>query len=239
MTRGEERLAGRLALITGGSRGIGAAVAKRFAEEGARLILVARTQGALEEIDDEIRQSCGAEARPTLVPMDIGEREQLDLLAPAVAQRFGKLDILVGNAAILGTLGPVGDIDPEGWNRLIAVNLTANWHLIRAFGPPLRASDAGRAIFVTSGVSRGAAYWGGYATTKAALEALVRSWAAETTKTRLRVNAIDPGTARTRMRAEAFPGEDPETLRPPEAVADVFVELAAPDCTRHGEVVRA
>lgn len=239
MTSENGRLAGRLALITGASRGIGAAVALKYAQEGAHLILVARTQGALEEVDDAVRSACGADAKPTLVPMDIADREQLGQLAPAVADRFGRLDILVGNAALLGTLSPMGHIEPDSWDEVLAVNLTANWRLIRAFDPALRASDAGRAIFVTSGAARGIAYWGAYAASKAALETVARTWAEETTKTNLRINVIDPGAVRTGMRAEAFPGEDPETLRPPEAIADIFVDLADPACTRHGEVVRA
>lgn len=232
-------LAGRIALITGASRGIGAAVARRFAREGARLILVARTQGGLEEVDDAIRAECGEEAAPTLVPMDLSDRDKLNQLGPAVAQRFGKLDILVGNAALIGTLTPVGQIEPDEWDEVLAVNLTANWRMIRMFEPALRASDAGRAMFVTSSASRGVAYWGTYAVSKAGLDSLVKTWAGETRKTNMRVNIVDPGSTRTSMRAKAFPGEDPMTLKTPDDITQVFVDLASPDCTQHGEVVKA
>lgn len=229
------RLADRVALITGASRGIGAAVAVRFAAEGAHVVLVARTVGGLEEVDDQVQRAGG---RATLVPMDLADYTKIDQMAAALHQRFTRLDVLVGNAGILGTLSPMGHIDPKEWERVIAVNLTANWRLIRAMDPLLRMSDSGRAIFVTSGVARGVfPYWGAYAASKAALEHMVRTWAGEIAKTAVRVNLIDPGVVRTRMRAQAFPGEDPQKLRPPEAITDAFVELAAEDCTRHGELV--
>jgi NAD(P)-dependent dehydrogenase (short-subunit alcohol dehydrogenase family) len=232
------RLEGRIALVTGASRGIGAAVARRFAAEGAHLILTARTVGGLEEVDDAIRAAGGGPA--TLVPLDLRESAEIDKLAPAIAGRFGRLDILVANAGVLGTLGPASHLEPAVWDEAVAVNLTANWRLIRALEPLLRASDAGRAIFVSSGIVRNnRAYWGAYAATKAGLEALVRSWAAELTKTPLRVNLINPGATRTRMRAAAMPGEDPETLQSPDDVAALFVDLADPACTRHGEVMDA
>jgi NAD(P)-dependent dehydrogenase (short-subunit alcohol dehydrogenase family) len=237
MAERSRRLPGRVALITGASRGIGAAVAKRFAAEGAHVILVARTVGGLEEVDDAIRAE-GGEA--TLVPHDLTLMEAIDELGAKVAERFGRLDILVGNAATLGVLSPVGHIDPEVWDQAIALNLTANWRLIRSFDPLLRESEAGRAIFVTSGVAAGVfPYWGAYAVSKAGLEMLVKTYAGEIAKTRVRVNLLDPGAVRTRMRAEAFPGEDPETLPPPESVTNAFVELAEPACARHGEILRA
>ncbi len=230
-------LAGRVALITGASRGIGAAVAERLGAEGAHVVLLARTVGGLEEVDDRVRAKGGT---ATLIPADLADHAQLDLLGPALAERFGRLDILIGNAGLLGTLGPVPHHDPKLWDQVVAVNLTANFRLIRALDPALRASDAGRAVFVTSGAAhKGRAYWGAYAATKAALEAMVRAWAAETTKTRLRINLVNPGPIRTSMRAHAFPGEDPATLRPPEAITQVFVDLASPACTSHGEVVEA
>jgi NAD(P)-dependent dehydrogenase (short-subunit alcohol dehydrogenase family) len=230
------RLEGRIALVTGASRGIGAAVARRFAAEGAHIVAVARTVGGLEELDDDIRKIGGA---ATLVPLDLAEHDKIDQMAAALYERFRRLDVLVGNAALLGTLTPMHQIDPREWGRVLDVNLTANWRLIRAMDPLLRLSDAGRAIFVTSGVARGVfPYWGSYATTKAALEMMVRVWAGEISKTKVRVNLLDPGATRTRMRAAAFPGEDPMTLKPPEALVDLFVELAAPGCTRHGEVVK-
>lgn len=232
-----QRLEGRIALITGASRGIGAAVARRFAAEGAHVVLVARTVGGLEEIDDEIRRAGGV---ATLVPLDLAEFEKIDQMAAAVFQRFERLDVLVGNAALLGTITPMGHIDPQEWQQVFDVNVTANWRLIRMFDPLLRRSESGRAIFVTSGIARGVfPYWGAYAASKAALEMMVKTWAGEITRTKIRANLLDPGVVRTRMRARAFPGENPDTLKPPEAVTDAFVALAAADCTRHGEVVRA
>ncbi len=230
------RLRGRIALITGASRGIGAAVAKRFAAEGAHVVLVARTVGGLEEVDDAIQAAGGA---ATLVPLDLKEFEQIDRLGAALYERHGKLDILVGNAAQLGVLSPLGHIDPPVWEEVMAVNVTANWRLIRSMDPLLRAADAGRAIFVTSGVANGVfPYWGAYAASKAALEMMVRTYAGETAKTRVRVNLLDPGIVRTAMRAQAFPGEDPTTLAHPDEIAGPFVALASPDCTKHGKIVR-
>jgi len=233
------RLAGRVALITGASRGIGAAVARRFAAEGANVILTARTTAGLEEVDDAIRRSGGAAGPATLVPLDLREPFEADKLGPAIAERFGRLDILVGNAGVLGTLTPVHQIEPSEWDEVLAVNLTANWRLIRTLDPLLRRSNASRAMFVSSGVAGGRAYWGSYAVSKTALEGLVLTWAQETAKTDLRINLIDPGGVRTSMRATAFPGEDPMTLPAPDEITDVFVEFAEPACDRHGEVVRA
>lgn len=233
-----QRLQGRVALVTGASRGIGAAVARRFAAEGAHVILLARTQGGLEDVDDQIRKD-GNQA--TLVPLDLRDADAIDRMGAALYQRFGKLDILVGNAAILGGLSPVGHYALSDWSEVMTVNVTANWRLIRGFDALLRQSDAGRAIFVTSGVTRGAhPYWGAYAASKAALETLARTWAAEVAATSpLKVNLVDPGVVRTRMRVEAFPGENPQTLTPPEAITGVFVDLAAPECQRTGEIVSA
>ncbi|HIJ61365.1 MAG TPA: SDR family NAD(P)-dependent oxidoreductase [Rhodospirillaceae bacterium] len=232
-----KRLDGRVALITGASRGIGAAVARRFAAEGAHVVLLARTQGALEEIDDDIRAMGGSS---TLVPLDLRQPDHIDQMGLALYQRFGRLDILVGNAAVLGGLSPVGHYAVKDWTEVMTVNVTANWRLIRSFDALLRQSDAGRAIFVTSGVTQGVfPYWSAYAASKAALETMARSWAAEVERTSpLRVNLVDPGVVRTRMRTEAFPGEDPAQHPPPEAVAGLFVELASPDCLRNGETLR-
>ena len=231
------KLDGRVALITGASRGIGRSIAKRFAREGAHLILSARTQGALEELDDEIR-SLGGHA--TLVPADLTDYAKIDEMGAAVFQRYGRLDILVGNAAMLGILSPLGHIDPALWEQTVALNLTANWRLIRSFDPLLRQSDAGRALFLTSGAARGAVpYWGVYATSKAALETMVKIYAAEVAKTAIRVNLVDPGAIRTGMRAEAFPGEDPMTLKAPDRIAQVFVDLSSPAETRNGQVISA
>ena len=240
-TPAKGRLQGRIALVTGASRGIGRAVAKRFAEEGAHLILVARTQGALEELDDEISEisGVGGGGNSTLVPTDLTDFDAIDAIGAAVFERFKRLDILVGNAAALGTLSPVGHIDPKTWDHVIALNLTANWRLIRSFDPLLRASESGRAIFVTSAASEGVAYWGGYAVSKAALETLVKTYAQETAKTQVRANLIDPGPVHTALRTRAFPGEDPATLPSPESITDLFVDLAEAGCERSGEVVRA
>lgn len=231
------RLQGRIAFITGASRGIGRAVARRFAAEGAHVVVMARTQGGLEELDDEIRE-IGGEA--TLVPADVADFDTIDRIGASLYQRFQRLDVLVGNAGVLGTLGPIAQTTPPSWEQTMAVNVTANWRLIRSFDPLLRASHSGRAIFVTSGAAaRPRAYWGAYAVSKAALEMLVGIYAAETVKTSVRVNLIDPGATRTSMRAQAYPGEDPLTLKTPEQITGVFVELASADCTRHGEHVEA
>ncbi len=230
------RLEGRIALITGASRGIGAAVAKRFAAEGAHPVLVARTVGGLEEVDDAIRAAGGEP--PTLVPLDLGEFSRIDDLGRSLHERFGHLDVLVANAGSLGTLSPIGHIQPAAWEAVVAVNLTANYRLIRSLDPLLRASPAGRAVFVTSGAAHTAtAYWGAYAISKAGLETMVKTYAAEVEKTRLRVNLLDPGPVRTAMRAQAFPGEDPMTLPAPDDITDAFVALAEEACARHGEVV--
>ena len=228
-------LDGRIAVVTGASRGIGAAVAERFAAEGADSVLVARTVGGLEEVDDRIRAH-GQNA--TLVPLDLADGAGIDRLGGAIAERYGRLDILVGNAGELGRLGPIAQFSPDEWQPVIDINLTANWRLIRSFDPLLRASDAGRAIFVTSGIARSPiAYWGAYAVSKAALEMLVRVYAAEIAKTNIRVNLLDPGVVRTRMRAQAFPGEEPESHPEPASVAERFVELATASYSGNGEVV--
>lgn len=231
------RLAGKIALVTGASRGIGAAVAERYAVEGAHLVLAARTVGGLEEVDDRIRAAGGT---ATLVPLDLRDFAKIDELAAAIYQRFERLDILVGNAAEFGTFSPLGHIDPQLWQEVIDLNLTANWRLIRAMDPLLRAAPHGRAIFVTSGIARNPrAYWGPYAVSKAGLEALVKTYAAECEKTNVRANLIGPGVVRTRLRARVFPGEDPMSLPPPETVTEAFVRLALDDCARNGEVVNA
>lgn len=232
MTQG--KLAGRVALVTGASRGIGAAVAKRYAAEGAHVICVARTQSALERVDDAIR--AGGHEPATLVPMDLTDFAKIDELGGIVAQRFKKLDILVGNAGMLGSLSPVAMSKPKMWQDVMNTNLMANYRLIRSFDPLLRASDAGRALFVTSGVTDEAhAYWGAYAVSKAALEMLVQTYAAEVEKTAMRVNLIDPGIVRTSMRKEAFPGENVEALATPESITDRFVELALAEDVAHGQ----
>lgn len=232
------RLQGRIALVTGASRGIGAAVAKRFAKEGAELVLVARTVGGLEELDDAIRQISGKTS--LLVPLDLRDFDAIDRLGQALHDRFGRLDVLVGNAGLLGTLSPIGHISPKEFQEVLDVNLTANWRLIRSLDPLLRQSTAGRAIFVTSGAARSPrAYWGTYAISKAALEMLVGVYAQEIQQTKVHVNLIDPGRTRTAMRAKAYPGEDPKTLRSPDDITETFVSLACADCTANGEIVKA
>ncbi|MEX2617569.1 MAG: SDR family NAD(P)-dependent oxidoreductase [Alphaproteobacteria bacterium] len=232
-----KRLEGRIALITGASRGIGAAVAKRFAAEGAHLILTARTVGGLEEVDDAVRAAGG---KATLVPADLLSMDQIDQMGAAVHQRFGRLDILVGNAATLGILSPVAHVKPDVWEEALALNVTVNYRLIRSFDPLLRLSDAGRAIFVSSGAARTAKpYWGPYSASKAALESLVRTYAGEVASTSVCANILSPGAVRTSMRAQAFPGEDPQTLASPDSITDAFVELASADCIRNGERITA
>lgn len=231
------RLSGRLALITGASRGLGAALAERFAGEGARLVLVARTSGGLEEVDDRVRAAGG---KATLVPQDLTKGEAIDELGAVLAQRFGHLDILIGNAAELSALSPVAHTDPRTFERTLAINTVTNFRLIRSLDPLLRASPSGSAIFVTSevGVSP-KAYFGAYAASKAALDSLVMTYAAETTKTKLRVNLVDPGPMRTRLRGKAFPGENEEVLAWPRDRTDVFVDLAEAGCRHHGERLQA
>jgi len=229
------RLEDRLALITGASRGIGRAVALSYAAEGAHVILVARTVGGLEEVDDEIQKIGG---KATLVPLDMADHDALDRMGGMVFERWGKLDVLVGNAGMLGTLSPMSHIDPKAWEKILAVNVTANWRLIRSFEPLLKRSDAGRAIFVTSGAAqKSKPYWGGYAMSKTALDSMVKTWAAECQQSNVRVNLISPGPTRTAMRKQAMPGEDPTTLTRPAELAPLFIELALPSCTRNGEIV--
>ena len=232
------RLAGRIALITGASRGIGAAVARRFAAEGAQVVLTARTVGGLEEVDDAIRSAGGLPA--TLIPLDLIKLDEIDRLGPAIYERFGRLDILVGNAGTLGALSPVAYSDPKIIQQVMTINVMANYRLIRTVDPLLRQSDAGRAIFVTDRVTEETApFWGLYAASKIALETMVRAYAAEVTRPSLRVNLVYPGVVATVLRSKAFPGEDRSGLLQPDGVTDLFVELAEPACTRHGETLRA
>jgi len=231
------RLDGRIALITGASRGIGAAVAQRFASEGAHVVALARTVGGLEELDDAIRAAGGA---ATLLPLDLRKFEQIDQMGAALYQRFGRLDVLVGNAGVLGSLSPMGHFEPKVWAEVMEVNLTANWRLIRALDPLLRLSEAGRVVFTTCAAARETTpYWGAYAASKAALETMAKIYAGEMTKTNVRVNLVDPGIVRTKLRAQGFPGEDRSKLRSPEEVTEPFVALACASCAHHGEVVRA
>jgi NAD(P)-dependent dehydrogenase (short-subunit alcohol dehydrogenase family) len=227
-------LASRIALVTGASRGIGYATARALAKAGAHVVAVARTQAGLEELDDEIRGAGGA---ATLVPLNLSDFDGIARLGAAVHERHGKLDILVGNAGIAGPSSPLGHIDLKPWNDVIAINVTANFQLIRCMEPLLKKSDAGRAVFVTSAAaSRASAYLAPYAASKAALETLARAWAQETAATPIRVNLFDPGPIRTRMRASVFPGEDPLTLDTPDQAAEFIVPMCAPDWTRTGQL---
>lgn len=230
------RLAGRIALITGASRGIGRAVALRFAEEGAHIIATARTQGALEDLDDEIARRGG---KASLLPLNLNAAGKIDALGPTLYQRFGHIDVFVGNAAMLGTLSPLTHLPDKEWLPVFDINLHANWRLLRTLDPLLRKSQAGRAIFVTAAIARQPkAYWGAYAVSKAALEAMVKIYAQEVATTPVRANLIDPGRVRTALRAQAFPGEKPDELAPPESITGVFVDLAVPECEMNGEIVR-
>jgi NAD(P)-dependent dehydrogenase (short-subunit alcohol dehydrogenase family) len=229
------RLSGKVALITGASRGIGAAVAERLAREGAHLVLTGRTVGGLEETDDRVRATGGS---ATLVPFDLREFIKIDELAAALYERYGRLDILVGNAGEFGVFSPLGHIDPALWAEIVDLNLTANWRLIRAMDPLLRAAEHGRAVFVTTALAREALpYYGPYAVSKAGLEAMVRIYAGEVARTSVRVNLLDPGIVRTRLRARIFPGENPATVPSPESVADAFLPLVLEECRHHGETL--
>ena len=228
-------LANRIALVTGASRGIGHATALALAHAGAHVVAVARTVGALEELDDAIRAASGQSA--TLVPLDLKDYPGIDRLGVALHERFGRLDILVGNAGILGPLSPLGHVEPKAWDDVMAVNVTANWRLICAMDPLLKFSDAGRVVFISSSMAaRAVAYWGAYAVSKAALETLARTYAAETATTPVRVNLFTPGPVRTRMRAQAMPGEDPMSLKPPDEVAGKIVELCLPSMQESGMI---
>ncbi len=227
-------LADRIALVTGASRGIGAAAALKLAEAGAHVVALARTVGGLEELDDKIRAAGGS---ASLVPADLKDFDALDRLAGELDQRYRRLDVLVANAGILGPLSPLPHVEPKAWDDVLAVNVTANWRLIRAMDPLLRRSDAARVVLVTSGAAaRAIAYWGPYSIAKSALEMLARIYAAETATTNVRVNLFNPGPTRTRMRAQAFPGEDPLTLDRPEQVAEKIVALCLPTFNETGKL---
>src|SRR5438876_6838131 len=227
-------LASRIALVTGASRGIGHATARALAKAGAHVVAVARTQGGLEELDDEIRKNGGS---ATLVPLSLADTDGVARLGAALHERHGKLDVLVGNAGVAGPSSPLGHIELKPWTDVMAVNITANFQLVRCMEPLLKQSDAGRAVFITSGAANKApAYLGPYATSKAALETLVRVWAAETASTNIRVNLFSPGAIRTRMRATVFPGEDPMTLETPDQVAESIVPMCSPDWAETGKL---
>jgi NAD(P)-dependent dehydrogenase (short-subunit alcohol dehydrogenase family) len=227
-------LKGRVAVVTGASRGIGHAAALALAEAGAHVVAVGRTVGGLEELDDAIKAKGGS---ATLVPFDLKDFPAIDRLGAAIHERWGKLDILVANAGMLGPLSPLGHVEPKALDEVMAVNVTANWRLIRSLDPLLQASDAGRALFVSSGAAhKTMAFWGPYSVSKAALQALAMTYAQENLNTKIRVNLVNPGPLRTRMRAEAMPGEDPQTLRAPEELAPQIVRLASPTSGEHGMI---
>jgi NAD(P)-dependent dehydrogenase (short-subunit alcohol dehydrogenase family) len=227
-------LSGRIALVTGASRGIGYAAALALARAGAHVVAVARTVGGLEELDDAIRAGGGS---ATLVPLDLKDHDGIARLAAALNERYRRLDVLIGNAGIGGPSSPLSHVEPKAWDDVMAINVTANWQLIRHFEPLLKASDAGRVVFVSSGAAHNArAYRGPYGVSKAALEALARTFAAETQSTPVRVNLFNPGPTRTGLRAAAMPGEDPMTLPSAEEVAEKIVALALPSFTESGKL---
>lgn len=227
------QLEGKIALITGASRGIGAAVAKRYAREGAQVIALARSQAQLEDLDDAIRAEGGKPA--VLIPFDLMQHDAIDQLGFALFERFGRLDVLVGNAAILGELTPLTHADPSMWQKVFDTNVTANWRLLRSFHPLLTQSSAGRVMMVTSGAAKAAfAYWGAYAASKASLEMLVRTYAAENARSTIRANLIDPGVVATSMRAQAFPSEDASHLPQPDSITDLFVACALENLQQNG-----
>lgn len=230
----DKTLSGRVACVTGASRGIGRSVALLLAQAGAHVVAVARTQGGLEALDDDIRKLGGS---ATLVPLDIKDGDGLDRLGLAIHERWGKLDVLVANGAILGPLSPVGHVTPKDWDHVVAINLTAQWRLLRSFDPLLRAAEAARVVMVTSGAAwKCRPYWGPYSVSKAGLDALARTYAAETEATAIRVTLFNPGPIRTTMRAMAMPGEDPMTLDPPEAAAAAILPLCLPTNTQTGRL---
>jgi NAD(P)-dependent dehydrogenase (short-subunit alcohol dehydrogenase family) len=229
-------LEGKVALVTGASRGLGYATAIHLARAGAHVIATARTKGGLEELDDAVKAK-GSTA--TLVPMDITDYPAIDRLGAVIFERWKKLDILIGNAGTLGKLTPVPHIDPKVWDDAMAVNLTSNYRLIRSMDPLLRASEHGRAIFVTSGLAQKCfPFWGAYSVGKAGLEALMKTYAAEVATTNIRVNCFSPGATRTKMRATAMPGEDPETLPTPVEVSAQIVQMCNADFTENGGVFK-
>jgi NAD(P)-dependent dehydrogenase (short-subunit alcohol dehydrogenase family) len=235
-------LTGRIALVTGASRGIGYFIARHMAAAGAHVIAVARTVGGLEELDDQIKAEKARTGKgdTTLVPLDLTDMDGIDRLGGAIHERWGKLDILVANAGILGVIAPIGHVEAKTFEKVMTVNVTSTWRLIRSVDPLLRQSDAGRAILLSSGAAHSArAFWAPYAASKAAVEAMARSWAHETRNMPLRVNSVDPGATRTAMRAQAMPGEDPETLPHPSEIAARIVPLADPAETRTGQIYQA
>ncbi|PIR39527.1 MAG: oxidoreductase [Alphaproteobacteria bacterium CG11_big_fil_rev_8_21_14_0_20_39_49] len=232
-----KRLDGKIALVTGASRGIGAAVAIKYAEEGAHVIIAARTATALESVDDEIKKING---NCTIVPVDLTEHQKIDQLGALIYERFGKLDIIVSNAAQLGHLSPLHQIDTKVWEKIIALNMTVNYRILRSMDPLLRMSDSGRGIFVTSAVVQNdSPYWGAYAVSKAGLEKLVKTYAMEVRQSNIRVNLVDPGQVDTKMLAEAMPGLDMSNIAKPSQITEIFVQLAESSFDKNGEIFQA
>jgi NAD(P)-dependent dehydrogenase (short-subunit alcohol dehydrogenase family) len=228
------RFDGKIALVTGASRGIGRAIAKALALQGAHVVALARTKGGLEELDDEVR-AAGAEI--SLLRLDLKDGAKIDPLGPTLYERWQRLDIFVGNAGVLGPLSPLGHISEADWSAALAVNVTANWRLLRTLDPLLRLAPAARVLFITSGAAeRCRAYWGPYSASKAALNALAKTYAHEVASTNIKVNLLDPGRVRTRMRAQAYPGEDENTIPPPEALIPLALSLLTPEVTASGEL---
>ncbi len=231
----DKHLTGRVTLVTGATRGIGYAAAIALAKAGSHIIATGRTQGGLEDLDDAI-SALGGEC--TLVPMDLKNSDGIDQLGSIINERWGRLDGLFGNAGVLGDITPANQVEPKVFDNVFAVNMTANYRLIRSMDPLLRASEAGRALFVTSSVADGGrAFWGAYAASKAALEVFVKSWAAETEITNIKTNLLNPGGTATKMRAKALPGEDPSVLPQPEDLAPLIVEMLSPACQKNAEIV--
>ncbi|TWD57314.1 NAD(P)-dependent dehydrogenase (short-subunit alcohol dehydrogenase family) [Agrobacterium vitis] len=227
-------LKGRIALVTGASRGIGYFTALELAKAGAHVIACARTVGGLEDLDDAIK-SIGGSA--TLVPFDLADMAAIDALGGSIFERWGKLDILVANAGVLGTISPVGHVEAKVFDKVMAINVTATWRLIRSIDPLITKSDQGRALILSSGAAHKCKpFWGPYSASKAAVEALARTWAAESARLPLRILSVDPGATRTAMRAQAMPGEDPETLPHPSTVAQALMPLLGPDQTETGKL---
>jgi NAD(P)-dependent dehydrogenase (short-subunit alcohol dehydrogenase family) len=227
-------LNGRVALVTGASRGIGYFTALELARRGAHVVACARTVGGLEELDDAIKAEGGS---ATLVPFDLADMAAIDALGGAIFERWGKLDILVANAGLLGVISPIGHVEGKVFEKVMTVNVTATWRLIRSVDPLMQKSDQGRALILTSSLAHKCKpFWGPYSASKAAVEALARTWAAESERLPLKINSVDPGGVRTAMRAQAYPGEDPATLPHPSEVAKVIAELTGPDVTETGKL---
>ncbi|WP_018857391.1 SDR family NAD(P)-dependent oxidoreductase [Rhizobium sp. 42MFCr.1] len=228
-------LEGKIALVTGASRGIGYFTALELAKAGAHVIACARTVGGLEDLDDAIKAAGGSAA--TLVPFDLADMNAIDALGASIFERWGKLDILVANAGVLGVISPIGHVEAKSFEKVMNINVTATWRLIRSVDPLLSRSDAGRAVILSSGAAHKCRpFWGPYSASKAAVEALARTWAGETQRTPLRITSVDPGATRTAMRAQAVPGEDPETLPHPSEVAKAILPLVGPDVTETGKL---